>query len=75
MRDELEAYSRRRFLGNVTTGSMGVGLSHLLGSESIMAQNSASRHDALEAPGQASVANLLSGRGFAHGLVGIQTHA
>ena len=43
MRDQLEAYSRRRFLGNVTTGLMGVGLSHLLGSESIMAQNSASK--------------------------------
>ena len=43
MRDELEAYSRRRFLGNVTTGLMGVGLSHLLGSESAMAQNSVSK--------------------------------
>ena len=41
MRDELEAYSRRRFLGNVTTGLMGVGLSHLLGSESLMAQEAA----------------------------------
>ncbi len=43
MRDELEAYSRRRFLGNVTTGLMGVGLSHLLGSESLMAQKAASK--------------------------------
>ena len=43
MRDKLEAYSRRRFLGNVTTGLMGVGLSHLLGSESLMAQKAASK--------------------------------
>ncbi len=43
MQDELEAYSRRRFLGNVTTGLMGVGLSHLLGSESLMAQKAAGK--------------------------------
>lgn len=32
-------YSRRRFLGNVTTGLMGVGLSHLLGMKSLASRN------------------------------------
>ncbi len=38
MADLLQDYSRRRFLGDVTTGLMGVGLSHLLGSERLRAQ-------------------------------------
>jgi len=37
MEKDLYEYSRRRFLGNVTTGLMGVGLSHLLGSSTLNA--------------------------------------
>ncbi len=38
MDPSLNEYSRRRFLGNVTTGLMGVGLSHLLGMDSLRGQ-------------------------------------
>ena len=38
MEKDLYEYSRRRFLGNVTTGLMGVGMSHLLGSTALNAQ-------------------------------------
>ena len=38
MKPNIEEYSRRRFLGNVTTGLMGVGLSQLLGRELVGAQ-------------------------------------
>ena len=40
MHESLNEYSRRRFLGNVTSGLMGVGLSHLLGADSLKAQSS-----------------------------------
>ena len=40
MLDPLNEYSRRRFLGNVTTGLMGVGVSHLLGLDKAQAQSS-----------------------------------
>ena len=39
MNPSLQEYSRRRFLGNVTTGLMGVGLSHLLGRNSLPGQD------------------------------------
>ncbi len=39
MNGSLDDYSRRRFLGDVTTGLMGVGLSHLLGGEALFAAN------------------------------------
>jgi len=39
MQDSLNKYSRRRFLGNVTSGLMGVGLSHLLGIDSLGGQS------------------------------------
>ena len=35
MIDPLDEYSRRRFLGNTTSGLMGVGLSHLLGMDAL----------------------------------------
>ena len=38
MEKDLYEYSRRRFLGNVTTGLMGVGMSHLLGSIALNAK-------------------------------------
>lgn len=41
MRDPLNEYSRRKFLGNVTTGLMGVGLSHLLGQDMLSAETAA----------------------------------
>jgi hypothetical protein len=41
MHDPLHEYSRRRFLGNVTTGLMGVGLSHLLGKDILQAEMAA----------------------------------
>ena len=42
MKENLEQYTRRRFLGDVTTGLMGVGLSHLLGLESLHGQTNSS---------------------------------
>ena len=39
MDPSLNEYTRRRFLGNVTTGLMGVGLSHLLGMNSLQGQH------------------------------------
>ena len=39
MDPSLNEYSRRRFLGDVTTGLMGVGLSHLIGMDSLRAQH------------------------------------
>ena len=39
MDPSLNEYSRRRFLGNVTTGLMGVGLSHLIGLDSLRGQH------------------------------------
>ena len=39
MDPSLNEYSRRRFLGNVTTGLMGVGLSHLIGMDSLRGQH------------------------------------
>jgi hypothetical protein len=41
MEASLNEYSRRRFLGNVTSGLMGVGLSHLLGADSLKGQSPA----------------------------------
>ncbi|MDA0346830.1 MAG: DUF1501 domain-containing protein [Verrucomicrobia bacterium] len=43
MEGSLNEYSRRRFLGNVTSGLMGVGLSHLLGADSLKGQSPAGR--------------------------------
>ncbi|HCR29724.1 MAG TPA: DUF1501 domain-containing protein, partial [Opitutae bacterium] len=44
MEKDLYEYSRRRFLGNVTTGLMGVGMSHLLGSTALNANTWAPGH-------------------------------
>ncbi len=41
MNENPEQYSRRRFFGNVTTGLMGVGLSHLLSAEGLHGQSTA----------------------------------
>ena len=77
MFERLEDYSRRRFLGDATTGLMGVGLSHLLGREMLFAQKSGgpawkpgAGMTHLAAQSKASLADFLSRSGLPYGFMG-----
>jgi hypothetical protein len=66
----LTELTRRKFLGNVATGVMGMGLQHLIARDAL-----ASPQAPLTRQGQARPANLLPGSRFPHGSMGTQTHA